>query len=63
METKKAIRSGEMTVGNLTMKIHVLEDGERVIEEQSVIAFFEWLSKGNLTQEQADQFAKDLNSF
>ena len=37
----KAIRSGEIKIGNVVLKCHVLEDGERVIEPEGLAALFE----------------------
>jgi hypothetical protein len=35
--------SGEFAFGGITMRCHVLDDGQRVIEEESVNAFLAWL--------------------
>ncbi len=59
----KSIREGELKIGNLTIKVHVLNNGERVIEEKSVVEFLKWMESGEITQEQADKFAKELQSF
>ncbi len=63
MSELKSIRIGELKLGNLTMKVHVLNDGQRIIEEQSVIDFVEYLASGEITSENAEQFAKDLATF
>ena len=58
----KAIKSGIVRLGNLEIKCHVLENGQRVIEEQSVIDFFEFLESGTLlTQREAEDFAANTN--
>lgn len=58
----KAIREGEVKIGSLTIKVNVLDDGQRVIEEQGVLDFMKFLEAGEFTQEQASKFAIDLNS-
>jgi len=62
-EPKKAIRTAELKIGNLTMTVHVLNTGERVIEEESMVKFFEWLESGEITMEDAEKFAMDLKTF
>ena len=58
----KSIKSGTIKLGELELKCHVLEDGQRVIEEQSVIDFFKWMESGNFTDEDANKFATELNN-
>lgn len=60
---RKAIRSGEIKIGDLTMKVHVLEDGTRIIEEESLVALMDWMAVGKLTQDQADKFILELKHF
>ena len=47
-ERKKAIREGILEIGSLKMKVHVLEDGERVIEGRYVVedAIFSYFGFG-----------------
>ncbi len=53
-----AIMSGELTIGDFVLKTHVLDDGTRIFEEESVIGFFEWLENGGmLTKEDAEKIA------
>lgn len=58
----KAVKSGVLKIGSLEMKCHVLEDGMRIIEEQSMIDFMAWLESGELlTDADAKEFATKLN--
>ena len=59
---QKAIRSGEIKLNGLTIKCHVLEDGKRIIEEQSLYDFMEYMSSGKLNEEDAVKIAKELKS-
>lgn len=59
---KKAIRSGEIKVGDITIKVHVLEDGQRIIEKQGIIDFMNFLENVNLNTEMANKFVKDFKS-
>lgn len=52
---RKVIKSGELKLGSLTLKTHVLDDGTRIIEEQSMIDFLEWMEKGELMDTQEDK--------
>jgi len=65
MEEKlpKAVYSGEMKLGSLTLKVHVLDNGQRIIEEQSMVDFMEWIGRGGLfdvPKEEVDKFAKEF---
>lgn len=63
-QPKKAIRSGEIKLGSLIMKVHVLNTGERVIDEQSLIEFIKWLENPEeFNASEVEQFWKDLNNF
>ena len=54
-----AVKSGELKIGDVVLKTHVLNDGQRIIEEESMIAFFEYLaSGGSLTGEDAKNVAR-----
>ena len=56
-KTPESIWQGEFRLSpDLTMKCHVLSDGTRIIEEQSVIAFLEWLKRGVSIDEDVDGF-------
>ena len=63
MSEKIAIRSGELKLGGLIMKVHVLEDGTRIIEEQSMLDFINTLNEGLFNQQDAEEFIKNLNKF
>ena len=63
MGAMKVIKSGVIKLGELEVEVHVLENGERIIDEQSVIEFITWLQLGKITPEQSDRFAKDLSEY
>ena len=46
----KATNSGEIKLGDIVLKVYVLDDGRRVIDEESVNKFFEYLSNPNSKQ-------------
>ena len=46
MREPKAVWSGEFSFSGLTMKCHVLDTGQRIIEEESVKAFLKWMKDG-----------------
>ncbi len=53
-----AVKSGELKIGDVILKTHVLDDGRRIIEEDSMIAFFEYLaSGGSLVDGDAERIA------
>jgi len=62
MSELKSIRSADLQVGKLIMKVHVLSDGKRIIEEQSMIEFMEYMGSGELTSDIAENFVKELHS-
>lgn len=44
MSIPTAVWSGEFEiVPGVTLKVHVLDDGQRIIEEESFAAFLEWM--------------------
>ncbi len=47
---RKAIMSGEIKIGSLTMKVHTLDDGTAIIEKESMEAFFELMANGGLLE-------------
>ena len=56
-KTPESIWQGEFRLSSdLTMKCHVLSDGTRMIEEQSVIAFLKWLENGESIDADMDEF-------
>ena len=58
-KTPESIWQGEFRLSpDLTMKCHVLSDGTRMIEEQSVIAFLKWLENGESIDADMDEFKK-----
>ena len=38
-----SVRQGEFKIGDLTIKTHLLSDGQRVIEAESLVLFMQWL--------------------
>lgn len=46
MSAPRSIAAHEFTFGGLTLRCHVLDNGERVIEEDSFVAFIDWLENG-----------------
>ena len=55
----QAIWSGTFTVFGVEMKCHVLNDGRRVIEEESIKELLEaWGSSDNLPLGEIDTFAR-----
>jgi hypothetical protein len=55
-----AIWSGEFSIGSLTLKCHVLSDGRRVIEQESVADFMNWLEHGDIRREEFEGFAEQF---
>lgn len=53
-----SISEGELKLNGLTLKVHTLKDGRRIIEENSLIQFMEYMQKGLLTEEDANDVAK-----
>jgi hypothetical protein len=58
----KSIACNEIEiVPGLRLKVHVLDNGQRVIEKESLLAFFSWLDKsGELSDEMAFLVAKKI---
>jgi hypothetical protein len=44
-ELPKSVWSGTFMIGDLAMRCHVLEDGQRIIEAESMQRFFERFSE------------------
>ena len=62
-EIPKATHEGEVKVGNITLRVFHLNDGTRVIEQNSFNDFLEWLGAGGeLTEEKALEIAKLLKN-
>lgn len=60
----KAIESGELKIGDVVIKTHVLDDGTRIIEADSLEAFFDYLARGGtLSRADADGVAKFVHGF
>ena len=63
MSELKSIRAAELEIGNLKIKVHVLSDGQRVIEESSVVEFMKYMESGLLTEKEAHELAIKLKTF
>jgi hypothetical protein len=60
-EIPKAVWEGEFTLGPITLKCAVLDNGQRIIEQESVDAFMAWLfdpgsDKFSFDEEQMEKF-------
>jgi hypothetical protein len=54
-----SVWQGELTMLGVTLHLHVLDDGTRVIEEQDVVAFMAAMERGgSLSEEEAAAFAR-----
>jgi hypothetical protein len=54
-----SVWQGELTMLGVTLHLHVLDDGTRVIEEQDVVAFMAAMERGGpLSEEEAAAFAR-----
>lgn len=54
-----AIWSGEMQMSGVTLHVHVLDDGRRIIEAQDLAAVFEaWGSGAEVDEAEAEAFAR-----
>jgi hypothetical protein len=42
----RSVWSGEFKLGSVTMKCHTLDNGQRVIEQESVLEFFAAIEAG-----------------
>lgn len=49
---------GEITVLGVVLKMHVLEDGRRVVEKDGIDELFATLAEEPLTQEDAERLAR-----
>lgn len=43
MSVRYSVWSGEVRMGSLVMRCHVLDDGTRIVEKESVERFMAWL--------------------
>ena len=55
-----SVWQGEMTLLGVTLHLHVLSDGSRIIEAADVLAFFEAMERGDaeLDESQIEAFAR-----
>lgn len=53
----KAVYSGEIKLGDAILNVHVLDDGRRIIDEESMERFFEYLSSPNAKQASEEDLA------
>lgn len=57
-----AVWAGECKLGPLTLRCAVLDDGRRVIEQDSLFEFCRWL-EGNPEVSEVERFAKDYEAW
>lgn len=50
-----AVATDTLQIGEYEMVCHVLDDGTRVIEQQSIVSFLEWLESDLLTDEEVQR--------
>jgi hypothetical protein len=62
-ELPKVIRSGELSIGQLKIKVHILNNEQRIIEEESLKKILEWMENGTILKDDAEKFAQDLKNF
>jgi hypothetical protein len=60
-ELPKAAWSGEIRFGPCVLKCHVLDDGRRIIEQESFEAFMRWFE--NAEPKDLEQGAADYQAF
>lgn len=53
-ELPKAIKEGRLNIDGMTLEVIVLDDGRRIIEQQSFINFMDAMANGTLTLTEAD---------
>ncbi|MEI7578566.1 MAG: hypothetical protein WCJ58_00845 [bacterium] len=58
----KVINSGEIKLGDIVLKVHNLDDGRRIIEEESIEKFFEYLTIAN-AKEPSEEELINLGKF
>jgi len=51
---RKAVHSGIVRLGSFELRVHVLDNGATVIEEDSLIAFHGWLESGCAGEEEME---------
>lgn len=57
----KSTKEGVLNIGSLQLKVFVLDNGQRVIDEESVQNFMKWLVNG--TKEEVEKFGKVFGEF
>lgn len=56
-KTPASIWSGEFRIGELVLICHILDDGSRIIEQESMINFMKWLENSDVpNQKDIEQF-------
>lgn len=58
----KTVSEGKIKLGDLTLNVYVLEDGRRVIDQESIEKFIEYLSNPNAKQA-TEKELKELGKF
>jgi hypothetical protein len=54
----QAIATSEMTIGGITLRCHVLDDGRRVLEADGMDRLVEALEAGELDVQDADRLGR-----
>lgn len=63
MTLPQEIRRGEIKLGSLTIIVSIMDNGSRIIHEESLIAFLKWLESGEIVPEAAvKEFAEKYKS-
>ena len=57
----KTVKEGVLNIGNIQIKAFVLDNQQRVIDEQSMENIIEWLK--NPTEKESEEFVKVLGEF
>ena len=59
MSIPTAVWSGELRVGDLVLRCHVLDNGQRMIDVDSLAAFLNWLEAPTTTPADAERVAAE----
>jgi len=57
----KVIKEGILNMGSFQLKVYVLDNGQRIIDEQGMKDFITWLKNGKI--EETEKFSKTLSEF
>lgn len=59
----QATWSGEINIAGLTLHVHVLDDGRRIIDAADVEAFFAWLGGNGTSDEEIREASETVARF